>query len=125
MYGTTGGNSGRLAANLLAEARTHNYAGKLIHLGDFESNSFLSMKRAIFVVSTYGVGGPTIDARPFYEWLEPLDEDSDLLAHLSYTVFGLGNSTFANFAGFGVKINEKLAMLSAKCVYPLGKGTTH
>ncbi|KAL4465858.1 hypothetical protein ABPG74_004095 [Tetrahymena malaccensis] len=121
VYGTTGGNSARLAANLIAEAKKHKYQPKLIHLGDFDATNFTNMDRAIFVISTYGVGGPTSDAQVFYEWISQ-QEDPKLLSHMKYTVFGLGNSTFENFAGFGVKIDSKLEQLGAKRLYPLGKG---
>lgn len=79
------------------------------------------MDRAIFVISTYGVGGPTNDAQVFYDWIQQ-QENSTLFSHLKYVVFGLGNSTFENFAGFGVKIDAKLESLGAKRLYPLGKG---
>jgi len=41
---------------------------------------------------------------------------------MKFAVFGLGNSTFENFAGFGVKINAKLESLGAERIYPFGRG---
>lgn len=93
----------------------------MIHLGDFEATHFSNLDRAIFVISTYGTGGPTGDAYAFYDWIQ-LQDNASLFSHLKYTVFGLGNSTFENFAGFGVKIDAKLESLGAKRLYPLGKG---
>lgn len=41
---------------------------------------------------------------------------------MKFAVFGLGNSTFENFAGFGVKVNEKFESLGGQRMFPFGKG---
>lgn len=41
---------------------------------------------------------------------------------MKFAVFGLGNSTFENFAGFGVKVDEKFESLGAQRMFPFGKG---
>lgn len=41
---------------------------------------------------------------------------------MKFAVFGLGNSTFENFAGFGVKVNAKLESLGAERIYKFGRG---
>lgn len=81
----------------------------------------MKVKRAIFVVSTYGVGGPTNDAKKFAAWFENLSENNQL-SDMSFTVFALGNSTFEKFAGYGKSIDAKLESLGAKRVFPLGTG---
>lgn len=67
-FGTTGGNSERFAADLIDEAGAQQYNPQLVHLADYDPEEFLKVKRVIFVVSTYGVGGPTNDAKKFNAW---------------------------------------------------------
>lgn len=39
-----------------------------------------------------------------------------------YSVFGLGNSSYEEFCGFGHFMNKHLANIGAKSIYPIGEG---
>jgi NADPH-ferrihemoprotein reductase len=58
----------------------------------------------VLFCSTYGDGGPTADSEPFYEWV--MAEQS--LTNVRYTVFALGNRTYENWCGMGVKVDRRL-----------------
>ena len=44
------------------------------------------------------------------------------LRRVSYTVFALGSSAYANFCQFGKKLDKLMAQLGAKQMYPVGTG---
>ena len=41
---------------------------------------------------------------------------------MNYVVFGLGNSSYENFCGMGVKTDARLEYMGAKRLFNLGKG---
>ncbi|EGR31364.1 nadph-cytochrome p450 reductase, putative, partial [Ichthyophthirius multifiliis] len=120
-YGTRSGTSQRFAYDILLEAEKNHYQANLINLSEFEPNQFISSKYCIFLLSTYGKGGPTNDAAKFFDWLNN-QKDTKLLSDMKYTIFGLGNSSYDEFCGMSVKTNNKLQELGARLLYQFGKG---
>lgn len=72
-----------------------------------------------FMIATYGEGEPTDNAVEFFNWLE---NDSDQLANLKFTVFALGNSTYEFYNAMGSKLNDKFEELGAERFAPYGQG---
>ena len=58
-YGTTSGTSSKLAFQLEQQARLHNFIPTIVDLFDFQPEQLSSIPFAIFLLSTYGSGGPT------------------------------------------------------------------
>ncbi len=78
---------------------------------------------AVFLVSTYGEGDPTDNARDFYKAL--FDEtfmSSRSITLLNYTVFGLGNTQYEHYNASGRRLNKQLEILGAKRMYQHGEG---
>lgn len=114
-YGTTSGNSKRLAFDFSIEAKQHGFLPRVIGLGDFEPQQFISSRVNFFFLSTYGTGGPTEDSERFYAWIEELAARKEpILKHKKYVMFGLGNSNFEFFAGMSKKIRAFLFELGAE-----------
>ena len=70
---------------------------------------------AIFLQSTYGDGEPTDSSLQFVNWLRGQAEDGrlpDLLKPLTFSVFGLGNSSYEQF--------NAAAKLVDRCLHCLG-----
>lgn len=78
---------------------------------------------AVFLVSTYGEGDPTDNARDFYKAI--FDEafmSSKSVTCLNFTVFGLGNTQYEHYNASGRKLNKQLEVLGAKRIYQHGEG---
>ena len=93
-YGSTSGNSKRIATDFKEEARKTGFLPILCNLGDFTPERFLSHRLIVLFISTYGQGGPTEDAEPFLRWLTDLNKEGKPLQQMGFVIFGLGNSTF-------------------------------
>ena len=76
----------------------------------------------IFIVSTYGEGEPTDNAKEFYGWLMDGMQDQLSLQTLKFAVFGLGNSTHEWFSQCGKNIDKRLGELGANRIFPFTPG---
>ncbi|CAD8174164.1 unnamed protein product [Paramecium pentaurelia] len=121
-YGTTSGNSSRLAFTFANETRKLNFLPKVINLSEFEPDQISSQKLAVFFVSTYGVGSCSSDAQKFNSWIFSKERKNDEFNNMSYIVFALGNTNHENYCQFGIKLDKRLEELGAKRLFALGKG---
>lgn len=78
----------------------------------------------VFIVATYGEGGPTDSAEDLYSWLKRVEggQDSNMLSGVNYSVFGLGNSQYERFCEMGKLLDRCLKKLGATPVARLGLG---
>jgi len=127
-HGSQTGNSTRFALELQKEAKElYGLAStKCIDLIDFDENSLSQQKFAIFVVSTYGEGGPTDNAQRFYQWLineHCIEKDKNNFSDFRFTVFGCGDSNFSKRFNRMAKLTvEKLQARGSKLIFELGLG---
>lgn len=108
--------------SFLQEAKQRNFIAKVQNVADFPLEQLQLTKFIVLILSTYGEGGPTYDAEKFLDYLSSDERQKDQLKNLEYVIFGLGNKSYENFCGMGVKTDALLQKLGAKNLYKLGKG---
>ena len=100
----------------------------MVDLDDFEPNMMKSVKRAIFLMATYGEGEPTDNATRFYKWIMPQKDEMESAAedgdlnNMEFCVFGLGNRQYEHFNRMGKTTNASLERLGATRVVAYGEG---
>jgi NADPH-ferrihemoprotein reductase len=81
---------------------------------------------AIFVMSVYGEGEPTDNARPFMDFIVDPAVHFSLGGHslekLNYVIFGLGNSTYTHYNRVSRTLDARLQELGATRVGERGEG---
>jgi len=102
-----------------------------------EIKSALNNSRVVFLLSTYGEGGPSDNAVSFIEIMEqksnlkgPASEnillsdqkDPTFCSTLEYAVFGCGNSEYAHYNAMAKLVYEALGCCGAKAICEMGLG---
>ena len=78
-------------------------------------------------MATYGEGEPTDNAVGFAKWLKGDDEGAEAipekgLAHVRFTVFGLGNRQYEHYNAMGKLVDSHMERLGATRMHPYGEG---
>ena len=123
-FGSQTGTAEGFARTLMEEGKARGFDAKMVDLEDFDAESIVQDKLAIFLMATYGEGEPTDNAAAFSQWLRNSDKEieDNYLAPLKFTVFGLGNKQYEHFNAQGKKTNAGLEKLGAQRVFEYGEG---
>lgn len=92
----------------------------LMALSELVPKQLTQVKKAVFVVSTYGDGEPPDNGRRFYRDLQALS-NKGLFSALDYEVVALGDRSYPKFCQFGDDLYQQLARLGANASAPLTK----
>lgn len=107
--GTVYGNSllvAEEAQNILSE---QGHEVKLFEEGTLEAWQFYRQHYALVITSTTGQGDLPDSIVPLYEGIKDMYQP-----HLRYGIIALGDSTYANFCGGGLKFDQLLQEQGAK-----------
>ena len=107
-YSTMTGNAESLALNLAKKAQEMGYTFPVAELDSVEPAAIQEDTSAVFIVSTWGDGEPSLDAEAFWEQLREGDFN---LSRLQYGVFGLGDSSYQEFNAFAKMLDQRLQAL--------------
>jgi len=122
-YGSQTGTSAGFAKIIVDEAGQFGAKSKLIDLAVFNPDDLKNDKLAVFVVSTYGRGGPSDNAKKFYQWLMAASEITpDFLKNTKFAVFGCGDKGFKFFNKMAKDVTEKLLARGAQKICDSGLG---
>lgn len=140
LYGSQTGTS-IYVSRLIERAITHGYDPKTIYdlesffggqapesrcivqeMDLFDIETILDMDLVIFVCSTHGDGGEPFNMSRFWSFLSRNDLPSNLLSHLSFAVFGLGDSSYEKFNYCSKRLFNRLKMLGGTPVVRRGSG---
>lgn len=77
-------------------------------------------KLAVFILSTYGEGGPSDNAIQFWNWITSSDDDRNL-SNLRFMAFGLGNSNYKHYNKVVDVVEGKLQLAGARVLLPVAR----
>lgn len=126
-WGSQSGRAERLAARLARECTAR--LGLRVAMADLDDHDHQhlsevpSSKLIVFVVSTFGEGDPTDNSVAFCSVLKALRAtgNTQLLTHLRYTAFGLGNRNYRHYNKIVDLVDTTLQELGARRVGTVGK----
>ena len=114
-FGSQTGNAAEFAKLLGEEASSHGIKANVVDLRGFDPATLAKQRLVVFVVSTYGKGGPTDNAKQFYAWLTgDKDLKPDFLAQTKFAVFGCGDKSYRWFNKMAKTTTEKIALRGAQ-----------
>lgn len=98
---------------------------RVMDTSEYNMNEYLSCERlVIFLVATFGEGGPPDSAVELFSWLQEVQSGNVTidLSNVKYAVFGLGNKNYEKFCEMGRLVDSCLSRLGASAIIPLGLG---
>lgn len=104
-FASQSGVAERLAWQTAGALRGAGAAVTVRSLGELDSGSLIGVRRALFVVSTFGDGEPPDNARSF---ARRVMEQTQPLLGLRFGLLALGDREYPTFCGFGRRLGEWL-----------------
>ena len=112
-FGSQTGTSAGFSNTLGEESIQYGIKAKVLDLASFDPEVLSKQELVIFMVSSYGKGGPTDNAKRFFQWLNK-DIKVDFLKNMKFAVFGCGDSGFPFFNKMAKITQEKILARGAK-----------
>lgn len=104
-YASQSGAAREIAEQLAATFRQHQLGPALLPLNDIQPQALAGYSRVLLIVSTYGEGEPPDNAAMFWRKAEGQKPD---LTGVSYSMLALGDRQYADFCGFGRRLEHWL-----------------
>ncbi|RFU34896.1 hypothetical protein B7463_g1473, partial [Scytalidium lignicola] len=121
LYASETGNSQDVAEELGRTAERLHFLTQVLDMDSIELSDLLKFTVIIFAVSTTGQGEFPRNSRKFWKSLLRKRLPPDYLDHMTFALFGLGDSSYPKFDFAARKLHKRLLQLSAKELYPFGE----
>lgn len=103
------GNARTIAKNLQQDLTLNKIENKLINASDYNFKKISKEKYLIIITSTQGEGEPPEEAFSLYEFI--MSKKAPKMSNTNFSVFGLGDSSYAHFSKAGKDFNNRLLEL--------------
>ena len=113
-YATETGNSRSVAEGLAKDADAVGLAAELHDLSNTRPKILKTVKNAIFVLATHGVGEAPDGSEAFFEFW--MSEKAPKLPHLNFSLLALGDSSYADYCEMGRVFEERLLVLGGNSI---------
>jgi sulfite reductase (NADPH) flavoprotein alpha-component len=124
LFGSQSGTGEGLAQTFADKLRAHAFAGggarvepRVLGMNNYKDIAWAAESRVIMLTSTWGDGDMPDNAVAFWDWLKGSEAPS--MAHVSYSVMGLGDRNYTRFCQAGKNLDSRFAELGAKRLLPL------
>ncbi|QPG75032.1 hypothetical protein FOA43_002372 [Brettanomyces nanus] len=121
LYGSETGNAQDFAETLALNCKYHRYEPTVAAMDDFPPKGLLDYHVLIVICSTAGQGELPLNSRHFWKFLLRKKLPSDLLSHIKFSTFGLGDSSYSRYNWAVRKIHARLLQLGAREFSPRGE----
>ena len=115
LYGSETNHSKDLALTLMQEAEARQVEVTVNELDEMSMEDLAAKKHVVILCSTAGNGEFPKNAKAFFAEASK-EHPSDLLKNVEIHVFGLGDSSFANYNAAAKQIHARLQALGAKSI---------
>lgn len=122
-FGSQTGTAEKFAVAIDEEAHELGIAdSKVISFNDYKEDEFAKQPLVINVVSTHYEGDPCDDTRKFHKYFKSLlkKKTEKPFEGMTYSVFGLGDTSYEQFNEMGVQFDQGFEKLGAKRLYEMG-----
>ncbi len=110
-YGSQSGTAEALSKNVRKFAATSGFKAEVKALNDLDLADLAGAGHALLLCSTFGEGEPPDNAMKFFDKL--MADDAPSLEGLSFSVLGLGDSSYAEFNKSGRDLDARMEALGA------------
>ncbi|KAL7750954.1 NAPDH-dependent diflavin reductase [Sorochytrium milnesiophthora] len=122
LYASQTGCAQDCAECIAREAKARCIPVALRSMDDYDKANLVHESCVVFVCSTAGQGDEPDSMKGFWKFLLRKSLPADVLSHLEFTVFGLGDSSYEKYNYPAKKLHKRLLQLGARSLYPKGEG---
>lgn len=122
LYGTQTNTAKQASEDLGREALRRQLKPQIMEFDEFPILQLPVTKMIVFVIATTGDGEPCQTMLKSWKFLLRRDLPPGSLSGLNFTVFGLGDSSYALFNAMAKKLTQRLIDLGAKLFHKVGLG---
>ncbi|TKY88022.1 hypothetical protein EX895_003118 [Sporisorium graminicola] len=122
LYMTQTGTSQDVALRIARHAQRKRYTVSVTDVADYDATDLVGESLVLFVISTTGQGEFPTSARPFWNFLLRKGIPEDILADVTFSAFGLGDTTYLRFCWPVRLLSRRLKALGAVELVEHGEG---